>query len=175
MISNCLQAHHFRPQRQGDRRKAAASDRHILGPVAAGPIKGDRSTTLSFRTRVRARRADDSGVHVYFANGRSERGERLVGCGGFLSRVRAPLAAGGGWGRIFSGYSTGGGRRKKSDPSPEPRRTIFPFYSFFLADQLQALGSPIWGIDDELRAGHRRYNFGWYRVADAAKLKQMCL
>src|SRR5262249_23053181 len=30
---------------------------HILGPVAAGPIKGDRSTTLSFRTCVRARRA----------------------------------------------------------------------------------------------------------------------
>ena len=25
-----------------------------------------------------------------------------------------------------------------------------------------------------MRAGHRRYNFGWYRVADAAKLKQMC-
>jgi 2-polyprenyl-6-methoxyphenol hydroxylase-like FAD-dependent oxidoreductase len=28
-------------------------------------------------------------------------------------------------------------------------------------------------VDDELRAGHRRYNFGWYRVADAAILKQM--
>src|SRR5262249_34985188 len=24
-------------------------------------------------------------------------------------------------------------------------------------------------------AGHRRYNFGWYRVADAATLKQMCV
>ena len=29
------------------------------------------------------------------------------------------------------------------------------------------------GADDELRTVHRRYNFGWYRVADAAKLKQM--
>ena len=52
---------------------------------------------------------------------------------------------------------------------------MFPYYSFFLADQLQALGYPISGTDDELHAGHRRYNFGWYRVADAAKLKQMCL
>src|SRR5262245_45812459 len=43
------------------------------------------------------------------------------------------------------------------------------------ADQLQALGYPISGADDELRAGHRRYNFGWYRVADAATLKQMCV
>ena len=51
---------------------------------------------------------------------------------------------------------------------------MFPYYSFFLGDQLQALGYPISGADDELRAGHRRYNFGWYRVADAAKLKQMC-
>ena len=30
-------------------------------------------------------------------------------------------------------------------------------------------------MDDELRAGHRRYNFAWYRVADTAKLKQMCV
>src|SRR5215468_2327245 len=169
----CLQAHHVRPQRQGDRRKAAASDRHILGPVAAGPIKGDRSTTLSFRTRVRARRADDSGVHVYFANGRSERGDLLVGCDGFRSSVRAHLAPE--VQPIYSGYYIWRGAPNESDLSPETRRTMFPYYSFFLADQLQALGYPISGADDELRAGHRRYNFGWYRVADAAKLKQMCL
>jgi 2-polyprenyl-6-methoxyphenol hydroxylase-like FAD-dependent oxidoreductase len=51
---------------------------------------------------------------------------------------------------------------------------MFPYFSFFLDDQLQALGYPISGVDDELRAGHRRYNFGWYRVADSAKLKHMC-
>src|SRR5262249_22085727 len=47
--------------------------------------------------------------------------------------------------------------------------------SFFLADQLQAAGYPISGADDELRIGHRRYNFVWYRVADDSKLKQMCV
>jgi 2-polyprenyl-6-methoxyphenol hydroxylase-like FAD-dependent oxidoreductase len=52
---------------------------------------------------------------------------------------------------------------------------MFPYYSFFLGEQLQALGYPISGIDDDLRAGHRRYNFGWYRVADAGALKQMCV
>src|SRR5262249_23479213 len=57
----------------------------------------------------------------------------------------------------------------------ETRRTMFPYYSFFLGDQLQALGYPISGADDELRAGHRRYNWAWYRVADADKLKQMCI
>jgi hypothetical protein len=49
------------------------------------------------------------------------------------------------------------------------------YFSFFLADRLQALGYPISGADDELRAGHRRYNFGWYRLADAAQLKRMCV
>ena len=52
---------------------------------------------------------------------------------------------------------------------------MFPHLSFFLADQLQAFGYPISGANDELRAGHRRYNWGWYRVADAAKLKRMCV
>jgi hypothetical protein len=37
---------------------------------------------------------------------------------------------------------------------------------------LQILGYPISGSDDELRPGHRRYNFG---VADAMKLREMCI
>ena len=45
---------------------------------------------------------------------------------------------------------------------------MFPYFSFFLGDQLRALGYRISGVDNELRAGHRRYNFGWYRVADGA-------
>jgi hypothetical protein len=40
---------------------------------------------------------------------------------------------------------------------------------------LQILGYPISGSDDELRPGHRRYNFGWYRVADAMKMREMCI
>ena len=34
---------------------------------------------------------DGSGVHVYFANGRTERADLLVGCDGFRSSVRAHL------------------------------------------------------------------------------------
>src|SRR6266567_3930584 len=49
-----------------------------------------------------------------------------------------------------------------------------PYYSFFLADQLQVLGYPISGADDELRPGHRRYNWGWYRVARPEELKVLC-
>jgi len=116
---------------------------------------------------------DGSGVQVHFANGRSERADLLVGCDGFRSTVRARLAPV--VQPIYSGYYIWRGAPNESDLSPETRRTMFPYYSFFLGEQLQALGYPISGVDDELRAGHRRYNWGWYRVADANALKQMCV
>jgi 2-polyprenyl-6-methoxyphenol hydroxylase-like FAD-dependent oxidoreductase len=34
---------------------------------------------------------------------------------------------------------------------------------------------PIAGFNDDLRPGHRRFNFIWYRVANATQLKQMCV
>ena len=116
---------------------------------------------------------DGSSVQVYFANGHTERADLLVGCDGFRSNVRAYLAPE--VQPIYSGYYIWRGAPNESDLSQETRRTIFPYFSFFLADQLQTLGYPISGADDELRAGHRRYNWAWYRVADAAKLKQMCV
>jgi 2-polyprenyl-6-methoxyphenol hydroxylase-like FAD-dependent oxidoreductase len=116
---------------------------------------------------------DGSGVHVRFTNGRSERADLVVGCDGFRSSVRGSLAPEVQPG--YSGYYIWRGAPNESELSPETRRTMFPYFSFFLADQLQALGYPISGMDDELRAGQRRYNFGWYRVADAVKLKQMCV
>lgn len=116
---------------------------------------------------------DGSGVQVYFANGRSERADLLVGCDGFRSNVRAHLAPD--VQPIYSGYYLWRGTPNESDLSSETRRTMFPYMSFFLGDQLQALGYPISGADDDLRSGHRRYNFAWYRVADASKLRQMCV
>jgi 2-polyprenyl-6-methoxyphenol hydroxylase-like FAD-dependent oxidoreductase len=116
---------------------------------------------------------DGNGAQVYFANGHTQRADLVVGCDGFRSSVRAYLAPE--VQPIYSGYYIWRGAPNESDLSPETRKTMFPYFSFFLADQLQALGYPISGTDDELRAGHRRYNFGWYRVADAAKLKEMCV
>jgi 2-polyprenyl-6-methoxyphenol hydroxylase-like FAD-dependent oxidoreductase len=116
---------------------------------------------------------DGNSVHVHFTNGRSERADLLVGCDGFRSGVRAYLAPK--VQPIYSGYYIWRGAPNESDLSPDTRRTMFPYFSFFLGDQLQALGYPISGADDELRAGHRRYNWAWYRVAEADKLKQMCV
>jgi len=116
---------------------------------------------------------DGNGVHVHFANGRSERGDLLVACDGFRSSVRAQLLPN--VQPTYAGYYIWRGAPNESDLSLETRRTMFPYYSFFLADQLQALGYPIAGADDELRIGHRRYNWGWYRVGTAEELRAMCV
>jgi 2-polyprenyl-6-methoxyphenol hydroxylase-like FAD-dependent oxidoreductase len=86
---------------------------------------------------------EGGGVRVYFANGRSERADLLVGCDGFRSTVRAQLAPE--VQPIYSGYYIWRGAPNESDLSPETRGTMFPYYSFFLADHLQALGYPISG------------------------------
>jgi 2-polyprenyl-6-methoxyphenol hydroxylase-like FAD-dependent oxidoreductase len=116
---------------------------------------------------------DGSGVRVQFSNSRSERADLLVACDGFRSAVRGQLAPD--VQPIYSGYYIWRGAPNESDLAPETRKSVFPYFSFFLADELQALGYPISGADDDLRSGHRRYNFGWYRVADASALKRMCV
>ena len=115
---------------------------------------------------------DDSGVRVWFGNGQSERADLLVACDGSRSSVRGQLLPQ--VQPIYSGYYIWRGAPNEPDLSPETRATVFPYFTFFLADQLQILGYPIAG-EDELRPDHRRYNFAWYRVADAQELKDMCV
>src|SRR5215510_8244577 len=69
---------------------------------------------------------DGSGVQVYFANGRAERADLLVGCDGFRSSVRGQLAP-----EVqpnYCGYFIWRGAANESDLSPETRRTMFPFF-----------------------------------------------
>ena len=44
---------------------------------------------------------------------------------------------------------------------------------FYLPPRQEVITYPISGFNDDLRPGHRRYNFIWYRVADAAQLREM--
>ena len=116
---------------------------------------------------------DGSGVLVHFANGSIERADLLVACDGSRSAVRGQLAPQ--VQPIYAGYYIWRGAANESDLSQETRETVFPYFSFFLGNQSQTLGYPISGANDELRPGQRRYNFVWYRVADAEELKAMCV
>jgi len=116
---------------------------------------------------------DDGGVCVHFADAPHEHADLLVACDGFRSSVRAQLAPE--VQPIYAGYYLWRGAPKESDLPSETRATLFPNYAFFLGDELQVLGYPIPGADNDLRPGRRRYNFAWFRVADAEALTDMCV
>jgi len=116
---------------------------------------------------------DGSGVHVHFSGGRVEKGDILIGGDGIRSGVRATVQPD--VQPIYAGYYIWRGAPKEADLSPRALAEVFPYFSFFLPAQQQVICYPIAGFDDDLRPGHRRFNFIWYGVADAGLLKQMCV
>src|SRR5215813_13277327 len=116
---------------------------------------------------------DGSGVRVHFSGGRIEHGDILVGGDGVRSGVRAAILPE--VQPIYAGYYIWRGAPREADLSPRALAEVFPYFSFFLPPQQQVICYPIAGFGDDLRPGHRRFNFIWYRVADADLLKQMCV
>jgi len=114
-----------------------------------------------------------SGVHVHFSGGRVEHGDILVGGDGVRSGVRAAIQPD--VQPIYAGYYIWRGAPNEADLSPRALEEVFPYFSFFLPPQQQVICYPIAGFDDDLRPGHRRFNFIWYRVADTHLLKEMCV
>jgi 2-polyprenyl-6-methoxyphenol hydroxylase-like FAD-dependent oxidoreductase len=116
---------------------------------------------------------DGAGVVVHFAGGRRERADILVGGDGIRSSVRAQVAPA--VQPIYAGYYIWRGAPNESDLEPHTRESIFPYFAFFLPGEQQIIGYPIAGLNNDLRLGHRRYNFIWYRVGDARELRDMCV
>ena len=114
-----------------------------------------------------------SGVRVHFSGGRVEQGDILVGGDGVRSRVRGAIEPE--VQPIYAGYYIWRGAPNEADLSPRALEEVFPYFSFFLPPQQEVICYPIAGFNDDLRPGHRRFNFIWYRVADADQLKEMCV
>jgi 2-polyprenyl-6-methoxyphenol hydroxylase-like FAD-dependent oxidoreductase len=114
-----------------------------------------------------------SGVRVHFAEGRVETADLLIGGDGIRSSVRAQVAPD--IQPIYAGYYIWRGAPNEADLSPETLRSIFPYFTFFLPERQHVIGYPIAGFNNDLRPGHRRYNFIWYRVGDAQTLEDMCV
>ena len=110
---------------------------------------------------------------VRFAEGKTERADLLIGGDGVRSGVRAQVAPE--VQPIYAGYYIWRGAPNEADLAPATRASIFPHFTFFLPPRQQVIGYPIAGINNDLRPGHRRYNFIWYRVGDAQQLKEMCI
>ena len=114
-----------------------------------------------------------SGVRVHFSGGRVEHGDILVGGDGVRSGVRGAIAPE--VQPIYAGYYIWRGAPNEADLSPRALKEVFPYFSFFLPPQQEVICYPIAGFNDDLRPGHRRFNFIWYRVANADLLKEMCV
>jgi 2-polyprenyl-6-methoxyphenol hydroxylase-like FAD-dependent oxidoreductase len=116
---------------------------------------------------------DGAGVVVHFAGGRRERADILIGGDGIRSSVRAQVAPA--IQPVYAGYYIWRGAPNESDLAPDTRENIFPYFAFFLPERQQVIGYPIAGLNNDLRPGHRRYNFIWYRVATPQQLREMCV
>jgi 2-polyprenyl-6-methoxyphenol hydroxylase-like FAD-dependent oxidoreductase len=114
---------------------------------------------------------DERGVRVQFSGGRVEHADILVGGDGIRSSVRAQMAPE--VQPVYAGYYIWRGAPNEADLEPETLNSIYPLFTFYLPERQQIITYPIAGFDNDLRPGKRRFNFIWYRVADAAKLREM--
>ncbi len=112
-----------------------------------------------------------SGVRALFENGRTVEGELLIGADGFRSTVRQQFLPG-----IvpqYSGYLIWRGLADEPALRPDIRDVVFDRFTFHFPEGTEILGYPIAGLNNDLRRGHRRYNWVWYRRASEVDLDAM--
>jgi 2-polyprenyl-6-methoxyphenol hydroxylase-like FAD-dependent oxidoreductase len=105
-------------------------------------------------------------VTAIFDNGRRETGDLLVAADGYHSTVRNFLAPD--IQPTYAGYVIWRGLAEEADIPQDAHDAVFEKFSFFLPPHNALILYPIAGPDNDLRPGHRRCNWVWYRpVADS--------
>lgn len=124
--------------------------------ASAATLYRHDSTLVSFAQ-------DDRAVTARFANGANVTADLLVAADGVHSTVRRllmpPVEP------VYAGYCAWRGLVDESALSPATHAALFDRFVFCLPPREQMLGYPVDGPGGDLRPGHRRYNYVWYRPA----------
>jgi 2-polyprenyl-6-methoxyphenol hydroxylase-like FAD-dependent oxidoreductase len=115
---------------------------------------------------VHSFRQSSDNVQVEFGDGAGAKFDLLVGADGLRSTIRQqclPQLA-----PRYAGYVAWRALIAEAAFPPAIHRELFDYMTFCLPPGEQFLGYPVAGPDNDLRAGHRRYNVVWYRPADEA-------
>ena len=112
---------------------------------------------------------DQHQITARFDDGSSASGDWMIGADGTRSTARQLLAP-----EIqaqYCGYLGWRGLFDENLIEPEVHAQLAHKMSFSMAPGGHWLGYLVAGANDALEPGQRYYNWGWYRTADAAKLK----
>jgi len=104
-------------------------------------------------------------VVAHFADGTTATADLLIGADGIFSSVRAQFLPD--VKPSYVGYIAWRGLVAESELSPATRADLCDHFAFSLPPDEQMLGYPVAGLNDAMGKGQRRFNFVWYRAAEA--------
>lgn len=113
----------------------------------------------------------NGGVRAQWDGGQSDEVDLLVGADGFRSAIRAQMLP-----EVvpeYAGYVVWRALTPEADLTAQSRSDIFPTFTFYAPSGTQIIGYPIAGPGNDLRPGHRRYNFVWYAPTTSDGLRDM--
>ena len=116
---------------------------------------------------------DAGGITAHFGNGRSARGEVLIGADGIRSAVRAQLAPGAR--PRYAGYVGWRGLADENALPPAVHHELIDRFVFCLPPREMMLCYPVAGFTHSTRPGERCLNFVWYRpTEESGELPRLC-